>query len=805
MLFLEEDLAVGLMAKLLFVPLFHDLSLVGRLLSFVFRSLRILMGVFAMCFATVVLAIGVGYWFLLPIFIFMGPIKLISLITIFCGLGFLLIHELTTPFKKVWQVKDGNFWACSQIKKKNLSLPTLLKNYEVNLLLNYLEVSVDDFKNFGVPDLDKISQDAFEIAKKSGSFYITPVHFFVSYIQNISGIEQYLVKFGLKVEDFQKAVNYLEKRNRNWRRVFIWDEDFTVRHLRGINRGWLGTPTPALDSVSTDLTKLAARTTFDDFVGRQSLVTQAMDILSKEGSQNLILVGESGSGKTTLIKFLAKQILKGDAHPALATKRLVALDIIKLLSGVNAQGELADRIKNIFDEINFAGNIILVVEEIHNLGIGEVGKDFNLYSLMSSYLDSSSFQFIATTEAENYTRILEKNSAFARLFTKLEVPPASVDDTINILEDKAINTERKIKCRVSFRAIKEAVFLSHRFVHDRVLPDSAISVLQQAETKVENGWVTSKTIEQVISNTSHVPQIETDEKNKQELLNLEEEIHKQLINQQEAVKAVSDSLRRLAAGLKEENHPIGSFLFVGPTGVGKTELAKALAKVYFKDEKTFIRLDMSEYQAADAVGRLIGSSDNQMGQLTEVIKNKPYALILLDEFEKASPNILNLFLQVLDDGRLTDFSGKLIDFTNTIIVATSNAASLLIAQGLEKGESIEQLKAQVSEELLKVFKPELVNRFDEVVIFKPLSEEDLQKVVILKLASLKNQLKEEGFLVEFDNGLIAKLAKRGFDKVLGARPLRRLIQDTLEVKLSKMILENQLQKGTHYKAGVEFL
>ena len=291
---------------------------------------------------------------------------------------------------------------------------------------------------------------------------------------------------------------------------------------------------------------------------------------------------------------------------------------------------------------------------------------------------------------------------------------------------------------------------------------------------------------------------------KNRLLNLEEELHQRLIDQVQAVKAVANSLRRSATGLSEAGRPIGSFLFVGPTGVGKTELAKTLAETYFKTQRAFIRFDMSEYQNPESVVRLIGGS-GEGGLLTEEIRNRPYALLLLDEFEKANDKILTLFLQVLDDGRLTDGAGRIIDFENTIIIATSNAGSLLIAQGIQAGKSIEIIEKSVNDELLKEFRPELINRFDEVVLFKPLSQEDLQKIVKLKLSVLQNQMKAKGYLIEFSEDLVSGLGKRGFDPVMGARPLRRIIQDTLEAEISRLILENKLIKGEPYTADVDLL
>ncbi len=803
-LFLEEDLAVSLMLRLLFVPLFHDSTIVGRVLSLLFRVTRILIGLFAFALASLALIIIAFFWFGLPILAFLDIPQTLSRILFLTGFGLFLIHLTSHPHKKVWQIGEGDFWLSSTLKKEGLKFTKLLKDRRVLELLSNLELQLSSVPGWEIKNINETGEKAYGLARASKSQYIEAPHFFVASLSDIPGIDNTLLKLDLRVSDFIETLNYLEKKRQMWRRFYIWDEDFTIHHLKGVNRGWLGVPTPSLNLYSTDLTKEAAAKGFPELIRENQISNQVINILSQRTGRNVIVTGPAGSGKSALIKHLAKQIVTGDAPQAMATKRLVQLDLTKLLSGVKTQGELAERIKDVFEEVAFAQNIIIVIEEIHELGMGEVGSSFNLYSLMESYLEQDLFQFIGTTESQNYSKILEKNASFARMFRKIELPEATPKDTLNILEYRSIESERRDRIRVSFIALKTAVELSQKFIRDRCLPDSAISVLKEAQTGAVNGWVTKDVIRRVISTRVKVPLMEVGSADKNRLLNLESELHARLIGQHQAVKAVSDSLRRAATGLTEQGKPIGSFLFVGPTGVGKTELARTLADVYFKTEGAFLRFDMSEYQNVESVTRLIGSG-GEGGLLTEAVRNRPYALLLLDEFEKAHEKILTLFLQVLDDGRLTDGAGRTIGFENTIIIATSNAGSLIIAQGLESGKTLEGLEKEVDDELLKIFKPELVNRFDEVVLFKPLSQIELEEIVKIKLSSLQKSLEQKGYVVEFNPMLITELAKRGFDPVLGARPLTRVIQDTLESRLSRLILENKLVKGVQYNPGLEIL
>ncbi len=804
----EEDLAVRLMLRLLFKPLFHDRTFVGLVMSFSFRMFRVIFGLLVMFAVSVIMLTLAVIWWLLPVAAVMVPEEagIVAKVLVLLGLGLFFYHVVSAPHKKVKQIKNADeVFACSLVKKEEIDFARLLKNREVLEMLFYLELTPGGLATLvPLPSFDQMISLAWDLGKQTEAPYLSAGHFFLAYILGIPDLDSKLLKMGLTSQDFRDLAMFWQRKVNAHRLLAVWDDDFHTRHLRGVNRGWTAVPTPELNNYSEDITLKAAHGEASEFIGRQQYVKQVVDILSLEKGRNVVIVGEAGSGRTTLVDSLAQAIIAGDAPSALATKKLVRLNIAGLITGIRTQGELAERIKNIFEDVKFCGDIILCIDEIQNLGMGEAGTAFNTYSLLLPYIESSNFQFIATTDPASFARILEKNASFTRLFVKVDLPPASPEETLDVLENRALEKERHGNIHITLLAQKELVKLSAHYIHDRCLPDSALQLFAQLLPRAENGWIKKAAAESLVQEITHIPVGEAQSAQKLQLLDLENLIHQKLVDQEEAVSAVANTLRRSAAHLREETRPIGSFLFVGPTGVGKTELAKILSEIYFKGEGNFLRLDMSEFQTPDSVKRLIGEEGNE-GVLTEEVRHKPYTLILLDEFEKADSKVLTVFLQVLDDGRLTDYSGHTVDFTSTIIIATSNAASLTIAEGISQGWSVDQLKKPVSEELLKIFKPELINRFDEVVLFKPLSPENLEKIVQIKLTQLQKQLKDQGFLIEFDKTLVSALTRRGFDPVLGARPMRRLIQDTLESKLSVLILAGKLPKGEKFIAGEQIL
>lgn len=574
-----------------------------------------------------------------------------------------------------------------------------------------------------------------------------------------------------------------------------------VRH-RIMNRAWTSRPTPTLDSYSTDLTDLAREGQAGFLVGHAEEFDRLVQTLARPVNPNALLVGEAGIGKETIVAHLALVLSKDEVPPTLFDKRLVALELENLVAGAPPE-ELEARIKKIVEEVIVAGNIILYIPSIHNLVRTSGTAYLSAADALMPVIMNNSFPVVGATYPRDFKQYIETRSDFAGLFDVIRVSEISEGDAEKILSYESLILEKQFHVTVSFGAVKRAVLLAKKYFRNKFLPASAEELLKSAI--VEAGRKGEKTLgpDRVVSvaeSKVNIPMHEAGEEEAKKLLKLEETIHERLIDQEEAVKVIADSLREYRSGLTRQGGPIASFLFVGPTGVGKTELAKILAKIQFGSEKLMVRFDMTEYQDKQSFFRFIGSPDGTTtGALTEAIMQKPYSLVLLDEFEKAFPDILNLFLQVLDDGRLTDNLGRTVDFTNTIVIATSNAHSDIINEALNQGQSMAQIAEYLKRKLTDVFKPELLNRFSRIVVFKNLVPADLEKIVVLNLADIAKSLKDRGIDMSIDAPVIPYFAKLGYDPAFGARPLRRVIDEKLRAPLAKNILEKKVAKGSRVK------
>ena len=616
----------------------------------------------------------------------------------------------------------------------------------------------------------------------------------------------------------------------------------------------------ALDTYGTNLTYKAKNNSLDNVIGRDREIQRMIQILNRRSKNNPCLIGEPGVGKTAIAQGLAIKIANGKVPAKLLNKEVYLLDMTAVIAGTQFRGQFEARMKAIIDECKNYGNIILVIDEIHNImGSGDSENSMNAANILKPSLSNGEIQVIGTTTLKEYRKYIEKDAALERRFQPIIVEEPSITDSVAILEGIKSYYEDFHKVKISTDVIRKTVIMSEKYIHDRFLPDKAIDILDEAcsrinlknkdlyelevlknelkeiqeekeeaaladstedykkaanlkmkectireqidnlnkKMKVKN--LTVSDIANVIEHWTKIPVNKITEEETKKLLNLEENLHHNIIGQDEAVEAVSRAIRRNRAGLQSTKRP-PSFIFVGPTGVGKTKLAKTLAYEMFGDENSIIRIDMSEYMESHSTSKLIGSPPGYVGyddagQLTEKVKRKPYSIILLDEIEKAHPDVFNILLQVLDDGRLTDSQGNVVNFENTIIIMTSNVGSTTNTNSIGFGNQIEANKNKILDALRQNFRPEFLNRVDEIVVFNPLSESQLLQIVDLMLFDTQKVLADKNITMKVSQDAKKYLLKQGTDLKYGARPLRRAIQRYIEDELSDLILKSELKNG----------
>lgn len=580
------------------------------------------------------------------------------------------------------------------------------------------------------------------------------------------------------------------------------------RHLAGLkpgdnmNRAYTAVATPTLDHFSHDLTIRAKFGGLDICVGREREIEAIFEAFTG-GHHGVLLVGPNGVGKKTIIGGLAQLMVAEDVPDFLKDRRLVELDIPRLVAG-SAPGQAEERLLVSLNEVSRSGNIILYISNLENIiGISSGSQEsLDLSEVLADALVRRNIYCVATATADNYSRYIE-SKAIGQVMTTIGVKEPSISQAIRILESKVGFMEAKYDIFMIYSALEQAVTLSARYLHDKFLPAKAIGLLEkaailaakQAREKGAAGFCGQQEVALALGEMTGIPVSRVTASESEKLLHLESEIHKRLVGQVEAVAAVAASLRRARTELKDAKRPIASFLFLGPTGVGKTELAKAVSQIYFGDEDYLIRIDMSEYQSVDSVRKMIGDVDGTLGYLTEAVRKKPFSLILFDEIEKANPDILNLFLQLLDDGRLTDGQGRTISFSESIIIATSNIGAVYIQDQIKAKTPLDRIKQElIDEQLNKYLRPELINRFDGIIVFKPLGEEEIFSIATLMLRRIKKSLLDKGISLKADKDGVRKLAKLGHDPKFGARPLRRLLQEKVENEIANRLLSGDLKR-----------
>jgi ATP-dependent Clp protease ATP-binding subunit ClpC len=642
--------------------------------------------------------------------------------------------------------------------------------------------------------------------------------------------------------------------------------------------------TPTLDEFGSNLTQMAADGKLDPVVGRQKEIERVIQILGRRTKNNPVLIGEPGVGKTAIAEGLAQRIATKDIPDILEDKRVVTLDIGLLVAGTKYRGEFEERLKKIMDEIRSAGNVILVIDEVHTLiGAGAAEGAIDAANILKPALARGELQCIGATTLDEYRKHIERDAALERRFQPVMVGEPSVEETIEILYGLRERYEQHHKLKILDEALEAAAKLSDRYISDRFLPDKAIDLVDEAGSRVrlmnsqlppaakeldkelrqvlkekddavrsqdfdkagelrdremaikaeirtiaqtkknDNGEddspsVDAEEIAHIVASWTGVPVKKLTESESEKLMNMEDTLHQRLIGQEEAVKAVSRAIRRARVGLKNPNRPIASFIFSGPTGVGKTELTKALAAYFFGSEEAMIRLDMSEYMERHTVSKLIGSPPgyvgyNEGGQLTEAVRRRPYTVVLFDEIEKAHPDIFNMLLQILEDGRLTDAKGRTVDFKNTLIILTSNIGSKVIEKGggglgfefaEDKSEAqYNRIKNLVNEELKNYFRPEFLNRLDEIIVFRQLNKEEVKDISEILLRDVFKRLTEKSIELAVTDKFKERLIEEGYNPSYGARPLRRAIMRLLEDVLAEEILTGKLGEGDSAKVDVD--
>lgn len=675
------------------------------------------------------------------------------------------------------------------------SFRTLLKNDSVRFFLKRAGILLSEV-SFSELSLEVWLRSSFDIAKKENAPYITPLFLFAGFLASTESKTKLLFSKALKEEDFLHIIhwarkNYIDEEIQKKNRIIFWG--------RGIGNEWVTGWSLETKKYTQDFTQKAL-TEFSVLVGREKEFGELLQILSRKKEQNALLVGLPGVGVTTLVEAFAVQSFLGTLPGGLSHKRVLELSVGSLLAGVQDQGVLEGRIKDIAEELEHAGDIILYIPQIeHVLGAGGFG--FNATGALLPLLQGSKVQVIGAATPGAYKNSIEPQMEFASVFEKIAINEPDSGTAIRVLEELAVGFEKKHNVVITFDAIKAAVILSSRYLPDRFLPGKAIHLLDDVCSGAgltKKSLVNHLDIQQYIEEKTNVPIGEPKAEEQQKLLHLEEFLHQRVIGQNEAVQTLSQAMRRLRTGVVSEKKPVGVFLFLGPTGVGKTELARALTATYFGSEQKMIRIDMGAYKDSASLHRLIGNPDSDGGgELTEKARANPFSLILLDEFEKADKSIIDVFLSIFEEGRADDAKGRPISFTNTIIIVTSNAGAELIREKVQLGVGLQSLKPQLLDTLQKegVFKPELLNRFDAIVLFEPLKDENLQQVVKLALAKLTARVKDQDIALVFDDRVVGKIAKNGSDPQYGARPLHRYIQDTIEDMLSKKMLKNEVERG----------
>ena len=731
----------------------------------------------------------------------------------FCEKRRITINSTSLFYSAVKFSKDINL-ICFRLGLNPKKLQSDLKNYLEKI------PKKDTAGKFFSDDFQKTITGALKISANRSHTSIGEKEILTALAKQDEFFKKTLIDFDLKSEDVDNLTLWLDsaedlmEKNRKF-----WTYENLLRK-GSFGKNFSSGYTITLDKFSIDWKKIVSKWKFREIIGHKKEIEQTEVILAKSELANVLIVGEPGTGRKSIIEALAQKCYLGTSLPQLNNKRVVELDAVLLAAQIPDFERLEAALDQIFAEAAMSSNVILVIDDLENF-VGQKTQKagaFDLSGVLSKYLPIPSFQFIGITSYEGLHKDIERNPSFANFFQKVEVSEVTEQETINILQSSALELEYAHKVLVLYPSIREIVNLTARYMPSLPFPKKALEVLDESVVyaqKLREKIVLPHHIAEIVSKKTDIPVGKMEVKEKEVLLNLENLIHQRIVNQEEAVSEISIAMRRARMGIASKTRPMGTFLFMGPTGVGKTETAKALAQIYFGSEKKMIRLDMSEFQLISDIPRLIGSASpvEMQGLLTTPVRETPFSLILLDEIEKAHPNILNLFLQVLDEGRITDGQGRKVVFTNTIIICTSNAGADMIfkqvsaqggpASGGEANNMLEKDKLLGALFEKNIFRPEFVNRFDATVIFNPLTKDNLLKIAQLTLQGLQKNLKEKEIDFEITESLKEKIVELSYKPEFGAREMRRVIQDKVENAVAQALLSDKIKKGDKIEINSE--
>lgn len=694
-----------------------------------------------------------------------------------------------------------------KIDKQKL-LKTVLNNIEVEELLNRAEIKKEALQ-IGKESITKLGFNllllyALEEALITKSHHIEPLHFFLAIVKTDKELIKKITKSKSSLNILREISGYIIRFNFKHNPYGKLNPLVEYYRTGGVAKDWIYGYTFILSQFSKDINQEIAKQSDKFGIGHEKEVELLVSVLGRPNKKNALLIGEPGVGKSSLIKGLAQRINRGEVPPILSGARIVQLDLNGLIAYSTKAKNLEGVVQKAINELQKAGNVILYIDQIQELIPARAQQSgHSIADILLPYVLEGKFPIVGTVNYADYKKYFYTNESFRQSFTNIEVPESSTKDSLRILESKIEVLENTLGISIKFSTLIAAVSLAQRYIHDRMLPDSAVGLLEDTCSWAKSNGiseVTSEHVEKIVSMKTDITIGNISESESQQLITLEERIKKRVIGQDDAVHVIAEALRRGRADVRDPNRPVGSFLFIGPTGVGKTFLAKVVSQEYFNNKEDIVRVDMSEYMNEDSVEKFLGKSNTNSGDqvhtsLLDRIKGNPYTVVLFDEIEKAHPKILDLFLQLTDEGRLTSTNGETVDFTNAIIIFTSNIASQLILESIEAKQIWDETKSRVMIELKNSIRPELFNRFDGIVVFHPQNIENLSIITSNLLIELNNRMKEKSIEVVWEEKIPMLIASKAYEPAFGARPIKRYIQEKIEGNIAQEIINGTLKEG----------